>query len=364
MHKLWASSVLAAAVLAAPAARPGQLPSSFAGRVQALSEPGGYFDTDDLVSNERSYLHVVPALQRADLAGTAYIGVGPDTSFSYIAQTRPSVAFIVDLRRDNLLLHLLFKALFAESPTRIAFLSALLGRAPPPASDPWRTADLARIIDSVDRAPTVAAAPLRARLDTVLTGFGVPLSAEDRATIDRFHQTFVTQGFWLKLEIFGRGSPAAYPTFRELLLETDQAGHRWSYLASEDDYQFVRTLEAHDLVIPVVGDLAGPSALRNIGRLMTERGVTLGAFYASNVEFYLFRDATFAAYTANLAQLPHDARSVIIRSVFPSGGAGYLVPMLPGYGSASLVGGVTDLLQATASGRVRSYADLLARPAR
>src|SRR5687767_765427 len=89
----------------------------FADQIAALSEPSGYFDTDNLISNERSYLSVLPALRAAGVRGGAYLGVGPDQSFSYIAEIRPAIALIIDIRRDNLLLHLLFKALFAESRT-------------------------------------------------------------------------------------------------------------------------------------------------------------------------------------------------------------------------------------------------------
>src|SRR5580765_1178999 len=128
-------------------------PATFAARVAALSEPGGYFDTDDLISNERSYLHVVPALRQAGLDGGAYIGVGPDTNFSYIAHTRPSIAFVIDLRRDNLLLHLLFKAIFVQSKTRVDYLSRLLGRAAPSDLDPWRKADAGLLVSYLDHAP-------------------------------------------------------------------------------------------------------------------------------------------------------------------------------------------------------------------
>lgn len=337
--------------------------STFAARVASLSEPGGYFDTDDLISNERSYLHVAPALRQAGLAGTAYIGVGPDTNFSYIAETRPAVAFIIDIRRDNLLLHLLFKAIFAESTTRIDYLARLLGRASPPDLAAWRAAGVDKVLQAIDRAPARDEAGLRAlrrALEARLATFGVPLSAQDLETIDRFHREFETQGLDLKLEILGRGSPYYYPTFRDLLLGTDLQGHASSYCASEDDFQFVRGLEARDLVIPVVGDLGGPKALRNIGRLMAAEHVTLGAFYTSNVEFYLFRSGTFQAYVANVAALPHTSRSVIIRSAFVSA-VGGTVPMLPGYGSASLVGNVDEMIQGVTAGRIRSYLDLVAR---
>ena len=87
--------------------------ATFAADVAALSEPAGYFDTDNLISNERSYLDVVPDLKKRGVRGGAYIGVGPDQNFSYMAAIRPDVVFIVDVRRDNLLLHLLFKSLFS-----------------------------------------------------------------------------------------------------------------------------------------------------------------------------------------------------------------------------------------------------------
>src|SRR5215207_7700196 len=82
--------------------------SAFAALVARLSEPGGYFDTDNLISNESSYLHAVGRLRALRGAGPtgAYVGVGPDQNFSYIAAARPKVAFIVDIRRDNLLQHL------------------------------------------------------------------------------------------------------------------------------------------------------------------------------------------------------------------------------------------------------------------
>ena len=96
----------------AQAVAPALSDSAFAALVARISEPGGYFDSDNLISNESSYLHVLGAMRRLGVAGGAYVGVGPDQNFSYIAQVRPRIAFIIDIRRDNLLQHLLFKSLF------------------------------------------------------------------------------------------------------------------------------------------------------------------------------------------------------------------------------------------------------------
>ena len=332
-----------------------QAPGSFASRIAQLSERGGYFDTDNLISNEKSYLQVVPALRAAALGGGAYVGVGPDQNFSYIAQLKPAIAFIIDLRRDNLLLHLLFKALFSLSDTRADYLCLLFGRPAPDELDKWRRADIDQLVAYVDlaRPSEAATAALRARVDAAIKTFGVPLSSEDFATIDRFHRRFVRSGLALQFETTGRAPRSYYPTYRELLLETDRQGHRANFLASEDDFQFVRSLEKRDLVIPVVGDLSGASALVEIGRLMASRGDRLSAFYASNVEFYLFGDGTFPKYLDNVSHLPHTSRSLIIRSVF-----GGMAQSAPGYYSASLVQPVDELLQGYASGRFHAYREL------
>src|SRR5437868_1817447 len=102
--------------------------SAFAQLSARLSEAPGFFDTDNLISNEDSYLHVIGTLKRVGVTGGAYIGVGPDQNFSYIAAVRPRVAFIIDIRRDNLLEQLLFKSIFSLSRNRLEYLCFLFGK--------------------------------------------------------------------------------------------------------------------------------------------------------------------------------------------------------------------------------------------
>ena len=75
--------------------------------VTELSEPGGSFRSENLLSNELRLQYVIPDLVRNTTRGRAYIGVGPEQKFTYIGLTRPSVAFVVDIRRRNALLLLL-----------------------------------------------------------------------------------------------------------------------------------------------------------------------------------------------------------------------------------------------------------------
>jgi hypothetical protein len=323
-------------------------PATFAAQVATLSEPPGYFDTDNLISNERSYLEVVPALQRG--RGGAYIGVGPDQNFSYMAAARPSVAFIVDIRRDNLLLHLLFKALFSLSRTRLEYLALLFGRPVPAQIDDWRRVPVDGLVRYVDdtAADATRVDALRARVTGHVRASGLPLSREDLATIDRFHRRFIADGLGLRFHSTGRAPQSYYPTYRELLLARDPAGRQSNYLASEEAFQFVRSLQTRDLVIPVVGDLSGSHALSAIGRLVRTRGERLSTFYVSNVEQYLFRNGAFPRFVENLSRMPYDERTLIIRSVF----GGW-------EGSSSHVQAVAELLRDATSGRIRGYRDLI-----
>jgi hypothetical protein len=354
--------VMAGAIAGASAVtRRGQPPSPFAVQIASLSEPAGYFDTDNLVSNERSYLQVLPELRQRHVRGGAYVGVGPDQNFTYIADVRPSIAFIVDVRRDNLLLHLLFKALFELSRTRVEYLAQLAGRPVPSEMETWRRASVDRIIeyiDSASAAPDPAAVDaLRRRVDEAIARMGVPLSAQDRRTIDRFHRRFIGDGLSLRFESTGRAPQSYYPTYRDLLRETDAGGRQANYLASEDAFQFVKGLEGRDLVIPVVGDLSGPSAIAAIARTLAGRHERLSAFYVSNVEFYLFSDGAFPRFIANLGRLPRTANSVLIRSIFGR----YATPSRPGDASASRLAAVEELLREHAAGHIRSYGDIASR---
>jgi hypothetical protein len=155
------------------------------------------------------------------------------------------------------------------------------------------------------------------------------LSAEDLATIERFHQRFIQAGVELQFETAGRGPQSYYPTYGELLLETDGAGKQRNYLASEDSFQFVKSMQARDRIIPVIGNLSGPKALAAIARLLSEHRESLSVFYASNVEFYLQRNGTYPRFLANLSQMPHTPRAVVIRSIFNRGMGGSMSEVRP-----------------------------------
>src|SRR5690606_22900840 len=122
-----------------------------------LSEPAGFFPSDNLLSNETSFLHVVPKLQQFRTPDQAYVGVGPAQNFTYIAHSRPSLAFILDIRSDNRLHHLYLKELFLAASNRWEYLSLLLGRPLPRDFKPDPRAGALELQDFFDRLQPSAA---------------------------------------------------------------------------------------------------------------------------------------------------------------------------------------------------------------
>src|SRR3954466_12539508 len=105
-----ALAVLALVLCVTPTSRPASeaLPQRLDDRtfwtlVTEFSEPNGFFRSDNLVSNEMQYQYVIPVLQQTLQPASPYVGVGPDQNFTYIAGLKPRIAFIVDIRRQNLL---------------------------------------------------------------------------------------------------------------------------------------------------------------------------------------------------------------------------------------------------------------------
>ena len=99
--------------------------------VDDMSEPNGYFRSDNFLSNELAFQRVIPELQSTLPAGGVYVGVGPEQNFTYLAALHPKIAFIVDIRRGNLHEQLLYKAFMELSSDRADFLSKLFARPRP-----------------------------------------------------------------------------------------------------------------------------------------------------------------------------------------------------------------------------------------
>src|SRR4051812_40936333 len=201
--------------------------------VTEFSEPGGTFRSDNLVSNELAYEQVIPVLQSRVQPASAYVGVGPDQNFTYIAALTPRISFIVDIRRQNMLLHLMYKALIEQSPTRIEFLARLFSRQPPPDLPLDATPDaLLSAFHGVEPSPLAFE---RTRQDihrTLLYDHGFTLNVGDLGAIDYVFRAFYSAGPDIRYS-FGRGNGwQPFPTYQDLMTEHDLANVQRSYIAS------------------------------------------------------------------------------------------------------------------------------------
>jgi hypothetical protein len=278
--------------------------------IEGLSEPAGDFARpDNLVSNET---HVAEMVRLLRPRGGVYIGVGPEQNFSYIAEIQPALAFVVDIRRENRDLHLLYKALFELSVDRVDFLSRLFSR------------QAARQLDARSSVEDLFAALEGSAPDSVLHDTNqsqvhqrledhhrFPLSPEDLDSIDAALQAFYSAGPEIH---YGRSRPdTTFPSYRALMTTTDIMGQTRSFLASAGRFALVKALHERNLIVPVVGNFGGTHALRGISDYVRGRGATVSAFYGSNVQVYL-SNAQTSTFCETLAGLPHTSGSWFIGS--------------------------------------------------
>jgi hypothetical protein len=329
-----------------------------------LSEPNGFFRSENLVSNEHTFQYVIPSLKRAVRPGGVYLGVAPDQNFTYMVAIRPRMAFILDIRRGNLLEHLMYKALIELSADRAEFLSRLFSKPRPPQLGPKSTvSELFAAYDRTETSKEYYVENLSLVEHHLLKKHGFVLSTADVEQLENIYWAFFWEGPGLRYSTspsgLGRGYGGNFPTYEELMLQTDWDGENHGYLASEENFRFLKSLQERNLIVPVVGNFAGPKALRSIGRYLRERGGTVTAFYVSNVEQYLFQDNLFDAFARNIATLPLDETSTFIRSV--SSRFGYTGQYQWTDGRASALDRIRPFVRDFESGRIRSYYDVNVR---
>src|SRR5216683_5582667 len=267
------------AVPVTPSQIPGQISDqAFWGMVTEFSEPGGFFRSDNLVSNEKTFQHVIPELQKRTSPDGVYLGVGPDQNFTYIAALRPKIAFIIDVRRQNMLLHLMYKAVVEQSGDRVEFLSRLFSRPKPPALHSKSAPEaLFAAFNAVQPNEVLYAKNLKAITNQLVRHHQFRLSADDLRAIDYVYRAFYVGGPDLRYSFprGGGGGFRAFPTYADLMVESDGNGGQRSYLASEENFRILRDLERKNLIVPLVGDFAGNKAIRSVGQYLREHGASV-----------------------------------------------------------------------------------------
>jgi hypothetical protein len=327
-----------------------------------FSEPDGLFRSDNFVSNERTYQEVIPELKKRSSPDGVYLGVGPDQNFTYITALGPRMAFIIDIRRQNLIQHLLYKAVIELSVDRGDFLSRLFSR-PRPAgladsSTPTVLFDAYRDVAGDEM---LFLKNLEDVENQLIEGHGFPLTAEDLRSLEYVYRAFFSEGPDLRYSFPRQRTTRLFPTYAELITATDRTGVNHSYLADEPNFRTLREFERNNLLIPIVGDFGGDKAIRAVSRYLTEHQATVNYFYTSNVEQYLFQSDAWRRYYSSVAALPVNENSTLIRAYFD---AGFLFPpgiITPDLHSVQLLDPILNLLNAFGAGQIGTYHDVVER---
>ena len=310
-----------------------------------ISEPGGYFQIEDnYTSNESEVGQLYTMLRSSRISGGVYMGVGPEQNFTYIASIRPKMAFIVDIRRQAAMQHLMFKAMFEMAADRADFISMLFSKPRPAGLD--STTSIQKIWEAYRTSATdsVRGNQNYARVVERLTKtHGFTFTADESAKLKAVFNAFYYYGPAIATRgtvQYGRGGD-----FTDLTgYATDASGQPRSFLSSEDNYRYVKSLHEKNLIVPITGDFGGPKAIRAIGAYLAGHAGTVSAFYVSNVEQYLFNDGKLRTFFDNVATLPVDSMSVFIRPYSMRRGAGLTQSLCPiaAFIRAANAGRITD----------------------
>ncbi len=333
---------------------PAQIPDAAYWRmVTEYSEDAGSFRFQ-YMSNEREFAGLVPELKKSTKPGGVYLGVGPEQNFHYIAALRPRIAFIFDIRRENMLEHLLYKAVFELSANRVEFVSRLFSRRIPVGlTDKASVTALFQAFGSVRPDRQLFAENLRQIREHLAKDRKFVFSRQDDSTLESLYGTFFDVGPGTPYP--GRSFSVFYGgSYADLMTVADDEGQPRSYLAGEDNYQVIREMQRQNLIVPVVGDFAGTKAIRAVAGYLKEHQATVTTFYTSNVEQYLFDQGDdWRRFYTNLAALPLDSSSTLIRSSHFAPSARVRRVFASNY--VMLRGSIADLVKAFQERRIQNY---------
>ena len=354
---LWTPQPFAASPVghttAAAAALPARLTSEeFWKLTTDISEPGGYFRiTDNYTSNENEIGQLFTMLRQQGKNGGVYIGVGPEQNLTYIAAIKPAMAFVIDIRRQAVMQHLMFKAMFEMSKDRADFISLLFAKPRPAGLD--ESMSIQKVWEAyfaVNADPALAEKTKARVIERLTKTHAFTFNDDEKWQLNAVQDAFVQFGPSITTRgSAGRGGGGGSMGFADLTgWSMDATGTAQSFLSTEEHFQTVKSLHDKNLIVPVSGDFGGPKALRAIGSYLKDRGGSVTAFYVSNVEQYLFQDGKHTAFYDNVATLPITDASVFIRPY-----------SMRRYGGTALCG-IAGFLKSAQAGRVPSYNDSLA----
>jgi hypothetical protein len=210
---------------------------------------------------------------------------------------------------------LMYKALFEISTNRVDFVSRLFSRRRPTGLDEKSSVEaIFKAIDAAPSEPQLYAETLAAIKDNLKQHQFKPMG-DDEQKLELIFNVFSRGGPRMTYSFASPSPNNNMPSYTFLMIAGDENGTNWSYLASEENYRFVREMQQKNLIVPLVGDFSGPKTLKAVGQYLKDQGALVSVFYLSNVEDYL--DGKWAGFVANLKALPQDDKTLVIRHISP-----------------------------------------------
>ena len=256
------------------------------------------------------------------------------------------------------------------SDNRADFLSKLFSRNRPAGLSESSTAY--QMFVAYSAAPTdndAFAKNLQDIKDLLLKKHKFGLTSEDQVNIEHVLTVFRDWGPEINYNsgtLNGRGrGGGGMPNYVDVMTATDPQGQQRSYLATEENFRFLRNFEGRNMLVPLTGDFGGKTAIRAVGQYLKDHGAVVGAFYLSNVENYLFQNqggpgnpnGGATNFYGNVATLPLDSFSTFIRSRSGGGGGG-----IGGSRPPNELASIQETLNAVKDGRIRVYQDVFNVP--
>jgi hypothetical protein len=282
--------------------------------ISDFSEPGGTFAFEMFMSNEVTFQMILPDLLKRVPPGGVYLGVAPEQNFTYIAALRPKMAFIIDIRRENMIEHLMYKAMFELSPTRSEFLSRLFSRPMPVGNDSQLSIDRMFSLLSGSKAdPRLLNQNLTQIKDLLQKTHGFALTPGDARTIDTIATAFY------------RGGPDAHLTSYGTSFRYHDGNRRAesnrNFLTTDSNYQFVSRCSRKSHRAGGRGFRSKACAYRI--RAGSWREVTAPCRME---EYIASPQSVWASYCRNIASLPMNPTSTLFALVAAADLSGAMIP--------------------------------------
>ncbi len=215
--------------------------------------------------------------------GGAYLGVGGDQAYSFIAVARSEWAWVMDYDPRVVDHHRRMRAFILEAETPEQFIEL------------WAKGSSKAALEAIERHFVSSATPGTTPDPEAAASELAKLRRGYLATNERLHDYFLEQ------VDDDRRSPDDY-----------------GWLANPEHYAYIRQLYQQGRIMPIKGDLLGKDSMRTAAAAARTLGLAIRVFYTSNAPISWGGHIT-AAYRDNLLGLPFDQHSIVLQTTAEGG---------------------------------------------